>query len=63
MSDPSDRNDDEVLESPLPENPESVDPGEAEDIDDDVEATDDVEVDPIFDDDAEVIKDNLGYEE
>ncbi|MFB2586436.1 hypothetical protein [Herbiconiux liukaitaii] len=63
MTDPTDRIDDELLESPIPVDPESVDPGEAEELDDFVEATDDVAVDPIFDDDVEVLNDNLGYEE
>ena len=63
MTDPTDRIDAELLESPVPENPESVDPAEAEELDDYVEATDDVAVDPVFDDDVEVLNDNLGYEE
>ena len=43
---------------------ESVDPDDAEDIDaieDDEEV--DQKIDPVFDDDEEVLNDNLGYEE
>jgi hypothetical protein len=44
---------------------ESVDLDETEDIDDeeDFVDTDAEKVDPIFDDDEEVLNDNLGYEE
>ncbi|MCS5722753.1 hypothetical protein N1028_14075 [Herbiconiux sp. CPCC 203407] len=63
MSDPIDRADEDILDSPIPEDPESVDPGEAEDIDDDATVTDEEDVDPVFDDDVEVLNDNLGYEE
>lgn len=42
---------------------EDVDLDETSDIDDDAEVTDEEKVDPVFDDDAEVLHDNLGYEE
>jgi len=42
---------------------EDVDLDETADIDDDAQVTDEEKVDPIFDDDEEVLNDNLGYEE
>jgi len=42
---------------------EDVDLADTEDIDDDADVTDEEKVDPIFDDDVEVLNDNLGYEE
>ncbi|TAJ48026.1 MAG: hypothetical protein EPO52_07555 [Herbiconiux sp.] len=42
---------------------EDVDLDETSDIDDDAEVTDEEKVDPVFDDDEEVLKDNFGYEE
>ncbi len=55
---------DETEEFSLPDSElEDVDLDEASDIDDDAEVTDEEKVDPIFDDDEEVLHDNLGYEE
>ncbi|MCS5732141.1 hypothetical protein [Herbiconiux daphne] len=68
MSDLNDRinEPDETLEFSLSDQElESVDLDTTEDIDDDPDLVDaDVEkVDPIFDDDEEVLNDNFGYEE
>ncbi|WP_368497532.1 hypothetical protein [Herbiconiux sp. A18JL235] len=42
---------------------EDVDLDDIDDIDDDPEVTDEEKVDPVFDDDEEVLHDNFGYEE
>ncbi|WP_066043572.1 hypothetical protein [Herbiconiux solani] len=42
---------------------QDVDLDETSDIDADPEVTDEIAIDPVFDDDAEVLHDNFGYEE